>query len=57
LGLLDEEETKFAELRMELEPASAGRYLLMEQRPVIVDAWPQRIYNSLNNPAGLYMVR
>jgi hypothetical protein len=40
LGMLDEEETKCAEMGMKVEPAPARRYLLMEQRPVTIDAWP-----------------
>jgi hypothetical protein len=39
----EEEEMKCAELEMELEPLPTGRYLLMEQRPVTVDAWAQRM--------------
>jgi glutathione S-transferase len=43
LGMLDEEETKCAELVTELESALAGRYFLMEQRPTTVDAWVRRM--------------
>jgi hypothetical protein len=42
LGMLDEEETKCSELGKELKLALGSRYLLMEQIPVTVDAWPQR---------------
>jgi hypothetical protein len=43
LGMLDEEETKCAELETELKPAPTSGYLLMEQRPTTIDAWPWRM--------------
>jgi hypothetical protein len=42
LGMEEEEEMKCAELGTELELVPADRYLLMEQRPTIVDVWAWR---------------
>jgi hypothetical protein len=42
LGVEEEGEMKCADLGMEFEPVPAGRYLLMEQRPVTIDAWARR---------------
>jgi hypothetical protein len=39
----EKEETKCAELETELDLALAGRYLLVEQRPMTVDAWARRM--------------
>jgi hypothetical protein len=62
LGMEEEEETKCAELGVKLEPTPAGRYLLMEQRPMIVDAWARRMkrcrfHHFARTPRSLHRLR